>query len=443
MYEVYHQIFGRGIVIDDRFRRTQFLVRFERGFTLWIQRSSLLLLKKYEKKVAPIEVKPAKEGDFQARRMIEAFRLGIVPYYGVEDFTFGRRREIRRIEREFETFKRDGGNIFLIEGEYGTGKTHLMDYISLYALKNKFAISRIELDPFDVAPYKPRRVYREIVRNLSFIKDGTTYDFKGLLRLSKEIRLPKSHLFFSKVIDLLKRDENEALLWDWIEGEETPREYLNFWHKWKLPVILNHRSAVDIISYLLSGVGYIVKKMRVNGLVLLIDEGETLFHLYSRLTGEFGFSLYKGLVHTTLGDKRLLNFKLKGFTDLGIGVLDENGFVHSGVRATPYLYKTPSRIFLILSITPTPSLYYEKVSSLFPSRKKISLGNLEREEYEKMFNKIIKIYAKAYKTKFPSDRIERIKKRVMSIYRKGLRPFLKSTIEELDILRHYGDTPSP
>lgn len=443
MLEVYHQIFGRGIVIDDRYRRTQFLVKFEKGFTLWIHSSSLLLLRRYERRVAPIEVRPAKGGNFQARRMIEAFRLGVVPYYGVEGFTFGRRREIRRVKEEFENFKRKGGNIFLIEGGYGTGKTHLIDYISLYALKNRFAISRIELDPFDVAPYKPRRVYREIVRNLSFIRDGTTYDFKGLLKLSRGIKLPKPHLFFSKAIDLLKRDENEALLWDWIEGEEIPREYLNFWHKWKLPVILNHRSAVDIISYLLSGLGYIVKKAGVNGLVLLIDEGETLFHLYSKITGEFGFSLYKGLVHTTLGDKRLLKFKLKRFTDLGIGVLDEDGFVHSGVRATPYLYKTPSGIFLILSITPTFSLYYEKVSSLFPSRKRISLGNLEREEYEKMFDKIIKIYAKAYKTEFASDKIERIKKRVMPNYRKGLRPFLKSTIEELDILRHYGDTPSP
>jgi len=440
MLVVYHPVFGKGVVVDDRFAKTQLRVKFDLGITLWVDSSSVRVLRLH----VPTEVKatPKRGVDLRARRLIEAFRLGIVPYYGVEEFTFGRDTEIEVIKRNLTEFNHKGGGMLLIEGEYGAGKTHMMDYIALYGLKNNFAVSRVELDPLDVAPYRPRNVYRELIRSLTYVKDGKTYGFNELMQLATNIELPKPHLYISKLLNLLRKGEDDALIWDWIWGEPIPREYLNYRHRWRLPVILDHRPAVDVILYLLTGFSYIIRQLGSYGWVLLIDEGETLFHTYSQMSEKFGYALYRGLVHVACGDRRLVDCKLKAgrFVDTGIGKVDEHGFLHSGVRPLPYIYEVPTYMFLVISVTPSSSVYYEKVTELFPTSKRIRLTPLSKRDYLKMFDKIIELYSAAYGVTYSYGQIEKVKHRTISEGKRGLRQFLKSTIDELDILRHYGDT---
>lgn len=207
-------------------------------------------------------------------------------------------------------------------------------------------------------------------------------------------------------------------------------------------MILDHRPAVDVILYLLTGFSYIIRQLGSYGWVLLIDEGETLFHTYSQMSEKFGYALYRGLVHVACGDRRLVDCKLKAgrFVDTGIGKVDEHGFLHSGVRPLPYIYEVPTYMFLVMSVTPSSSVYYEKVTELFPTSKRIRLTPLSKRDYLKMFDKIIELYSAAYGVTYSYDQIEKVKHRTISEGKRGLRQFLKSTIDELDILRHYGDT---
>ncbi len=62
---------------------------------------------------------------FKSRRMVEAFRLGIVPYDCVSDFIFGRAEEIQILT---DWLDQPDSNAMLTVGEYGTGKTHLLHY---------------------------------------------------------------------------------------------------------------------------------------------------------------------------------------------------------------------------------------------------------------------------------------------------------------------------
>ena len=162
---VTHPVFGEGVVLDTRWQNTEVLVRFRTGLQLWVPAARVEFTARPEE---PLD-------SLQARRMTEAFRLGIVPLQDVEDFFFGREAESKRVEAGLEGLDKGNGDVMLVEGDYGTGKTHLLEYIHHRALNLGYAATRVEFDPHDVAPNRPKRVYRELAHSLRWIEgDGKT-----------------------------------------------------------------------------------------------------------------------------------------------------------------------------------------------------------------------------------------------------------------------------
>jgi len=441
---VYHQGLGEGKVVDTRWRGMHLLVEFANGLTLWMNREALKLFTPVERKKPPPQPRhiPTKGGDFRSRRMIEAFRLGVVPSLAISDFTFGRDRELREVEQAFEGFSRKGGEVLAIEGEYGSGKTHLLDYILSWALRQGYAVGRAELDRFDVTPYRPKHIYRELARTLKFIQGDEEIGFKEILRKAKGMKLPSPHFFLSKALWLLSQDEDGPALWDWIGGEEVGRGLLDYLRYWRLPVLLDHTPAVDIYCYLLSGLGYLIRSLGGKGLVLLIDEAETLFHLWWTPYQRIGLYLFRGLVGTALNLPQLTAVKKgNGARDpsLNVGWVDEEGYIHSGMRPFPYLYQRPSHIFLVLSYTPSSSPYYQGIEELVHQGRTISLSPLSTSDYSRMLEKVIELYSRA----FPSFRVDQGVKSLLTrdLREKGVRMFLREAVELLDHFRHYRYEP--
>ncbi len=442
--KVYHQGLGEGKVVDTRWRGMHLLVEFANGLTLWMNRETLKLLTPVERKKPPAQPRhiPTKGGDFRSRRMIEAFRLGVVPSLAISDFTFGRDKELREVEQAFEGFSHKGGEVLAIEGEYGSGKTHLLDYILGWALRQGYAVGRAQLDRFDVTPYRPKHIYRELTRTLRFIQGNEEIGFPEILRRAKGMDLPSPHFFLSKALWLLSQDEDLPALWNWIGGEEMGRDYLNYLRYWKLPVLLDHTPAVDIYCYLLSGLGYLIKGLGGKGLVLVIDEAETLFHLWWTPYQRIGLYLFKGLVGTALNLPRLTAIK-KGDGErdpgLNVGWVDEEGYIHSGMRPFPYLYQRPSHIFLVLGYTPSSSPYYQGIEELVPQGKTITLSPLSTSEYSLMLEKVIELYGQA----FPSFRADQGVRALLTkdLKERGVRMFLREAVELLDHYRHYRYEP--
>jgi hypothetical protein len=431
--EVIHPHLGRGRVVSERWRGMYLQIKFERGPTLWVNRKVLELKPTPSRVKKTISINPIKTGEFNARRIIEALRVGIVPYFALEEFTFGREEEIKEIDAYTKQVEKKGGAALIIEGEYGSGKTHLFDYLYLRFLKQNYGVARVELDGQDVSPAHPKHVYRELVRSLTVPIEGEELNFRELLEKASELNLPSEHIFLSKAIKFIKRARNLEIVWSWLEGESLSRDYLNWVKFWKLPVLLDHIPAVDLYCYLISGISFIVKELGCKGLVILVDEAESLFG-GSTLEKEYGYYFYQGLVKMALNEPSLGEVKLAS-SQPSLGKRDIHGYIHSGVRPLPYIYHFPTHIFLILGLTPSASFYYDKVTSLC---KVIKLNPLRASHIKILFQKLISLYEQAFSPfKFPESIKQKLSSKLSPYPSELLRSLIRVGVESMDIYRHY------
>ncbi|OPX17459.1 hypothetical protein BXT86_06360 [candidate division WOR-3 bacterium 4484_100] len=85
---VAHPIFGEGVIKNRKWDGQEVQVEFYCGLTLWLPARWL----------KTIEIPNIKLNQISSKRLIEAFRLGIVSHQDVEFFTFCRGYEIAQIK---------------------------------------------------------------------------------------------------------------------------------------------------------------------------------------------------------------------------------------------------------------------------------------------------------------------------------------------------------
>ncbi|MCL6494081.1 MAG: hypothetical protein K6T54_04795 [Ignavibacterium sp.] len=90
---VFHNIFGEGVVLETRWDGIESRVKFRSGLCLWLPTKWLKTLQIEEKELDIIS----------SRRLVEAFRLGVVPHQDIESFTFGRAYEIDLFQKALDT----------------------------------------------------------------------------------------------------------------------------------------------------------------------------------------------------------------------------------------------------------------------------------------------------------------------------------------------------
>jgi hypothetical protein len=348
-------VFGDGEILDTRWHGTELLVQFQSGLRLWLPTQRVLLLSKLGD-ATPGQAQPAFAAidTIQARRMLEAFRLGIVPHQDVESFTFGRDKPIAVLDAALANLGRGQGDVFMVEGEYGTGKTHLLEYM---------LTSLVQFDPAEVSPHRPKRVYREIVHNLRYIKDATEHGFRDLLRSATALDM-KDHTFLGPVLAKLRRtdvgQQQTEVFWQWIEGEST-KEYATeqkspFRVKGgqRIPALYDFSTAADQYCNILSGLSCMARELGMKGLVLLVDEAETVTHLWDIMYLARSVNFMDGLVRTAQNDP-----DLKRINDR---------MVHNRVKPVPYIYRDPS-LLLVFATTPSPYDYaYIKLANRIKHR---------------------------------------------------------------------------
>lgn len=443
---IYHPVFGRGTVLRQRWLGTELLVRFETtGLTLWIKRKEVKILDGSQKvtlKTSPLKAEPISGGDHDSRRMIEAFRLGIVPKFAIKDFTFGRETEIKKFLQLKEEYYKLGGQVVLIEGEYGSGKTHFMDYMASVLYEEGFAVSEVELHPIAGTPSRPKQIYREIVTNFRVRLNDSNLGFIDFIKLALGVDLPHYHPILTPFFRHLRKTPYSPILLSYISGEPMDREYLNAVKKWRLPVLLDHTSAADIYTNLLTAFAYILKTMGSPGFAILLDEGEGVFFSYYYYYNRWIMALafLRGFLFTALNKEEALTLEnLRDTPMYPVGKQDTYGWVHSGVRPMPYAYMLPSNLFVVVAFTPLMRDEYLRLLQDIPSDKWIPLSNLNEKAYEKILDATIKLYERAYPG-FTIDKGTRSKlssKFLREYGKTDVRFFLENLINELDILRHY------
>ena len=447
-----HPVFGAGELLSIRKSsvgtQNECQVRFDSGLQLWIPSSRIQGIDE-ELHEAITENGSILKGEalkIKAHRMIEAFRLGIVPTQDVADFTFGREREINMVSSALTSLANGKGGVIVLEGEYGTGKSHFMEYIRAQAIKNKFIVSSTQLSTEETQPARPKRIYRELIANLRYHditkenKNGYEFGFRDFMRYaSKNYLSPdylgiRDHLFFAPLLSRINKIDNHSLksevFWQWIEAESTKEYAIGSSNKtdkfqapyrisggWNIPALYDFSTAADFYCYLISGLSYLSRSLSYNGLVLLLDEIETIAFLWNNFLFERGINFLEGLVRMAQNDPLLKKINSQ--------------MLHNQVRPTPYIYKD-SYVLLILAMTPEPSTHRLKTLAY----NQLNLFPLENTHLKSCFETLVKYY----KIAFPDFvLLEPTKKRILSNalmhQDNGIRFFIKFSVENLDALR--------
>lgn len=97
---------------------------------------------------------------------------GTVPREGLGYIAVGREREIDSLLRDTEIIQEGGSTFRFVVGEYGSGKTFLLQTIKEYCVKNNFIVAEVDLSPDraligNSIKKKGLSTYRELMANVS------------------------------------------------------------------------------------------------------------------------------------------------------------------------------------------------------------------------------------------------------------------------------------
>jgi len=481
MQLVRHDIYGKGKIKKRRFGGFELYVEFEDGIGRWVRRDEIRFL---PDDPASEEQEPlgsiSHEEQFKARQIVEALRLGIVPHKYVEEFTFGRKREAEQIRNWMS--RRDEGSLLII-GEYGAGKTHLLEYIYSIALRDGWAVSLVELDPNESPLHKPKTIYRKIISSFRFGKKKN--DFREFLRQiannSKWHKL-KEHAHLGPVIQSIRNNKDTDDYLEWIEGlseakyptvekhvfdsgviiekkgswiwvygrtyhirEELKRSGFKWSKKkkaWYKPAeeeksgpMPNSYTSANIYSYIISGIGWAARNiLGLEGFLILFDEAESIdSYWYTSYQSNRGWNFLKGLVLMSNNDKRLLDEVIKEdfYEHPSYGGYWGNitDLQYYGRSRLPFIWKVPCHVKIIFTLTPTPKIVdRDPLNSL----SRFEIEHLDNKSLMEISKAIFTFYKKAYNFCPDRDCLDLIPE-------SKTRLFIKGTVELLDLMRFHPD----
>ncbi len=226
-----HPLFGRGQVLELRNAGRDSVVRFDNGIRATVPSSMLSVLQAAGKEnqpapkpfIAPRIEKiftPEEVNRLEARRTIEALRYGLVPARRIRELSVGLDDEKESLQTAFANTKEHGGDVRVVLGEYGAGKSHFFELAAQEALANNFIVATTSLDLREVPPNRPQRIYLSLMRSLRF-PDSAEVGLTSLLE--KIVALPH----YSKIQDSVKETFFATALHNYSLMRDKPDEALD------------------------------------------------------------------------------------------------------------------------------------------------------------------------------------------------------------------------
>lgn len=214
---------------------------------------------------------------------LEALRCGVVPSQHASDYTVGRERELGRIAELLEARR----GLRIAWGDYGSGKTHLLEVAEQMGLEANFLVSRITLDPSEVPPSHPQRLYRAIAEHLRTPGELETGLEPLMRRLagSADHRLPsgpRASRFLSPYVYATWLDDPRTLDWarDYAHGAGVDPHEGRYrldrcgWPGLPPLTLSDYRTYGRVYVHLVGTVSAWARDAGFEGLLLLFDEVE-------------------------------------------------------------------------------------------------------------------------------------------------------------------------
>lgn len=423
---VKHPRYGRGTAILQRNKGFEIRVLFEDGTARWVRRDELSWLVPNPPPPPGPPDSSDKARSFQARRMIEAFRLGIVPYDAVQEFTFGRAAETEQVNLWLASDQRDENSLMIV-GDYGTGKTHLLNYIYCLALNQGYAVARLELDVNEAPFHKPKRVYHHLVQNFRYPTgpDGQSGGFREFVKEAAARNAFDGHPVFQVI-----RGNQSENYWEWLEGSEYARPFASVFESigytfvtfdHAAPALYDYGTTTNVYCNLLTLLGWTARQvMDLKGLVLILDEAEVVDSANYGYQAQQSQDFLRALIKAADNERELLG------PPAGAGLT----YCRMGVEL-PFLHRQPASLKLVFAFTPTHVL--QLVDEVRRARQ-IRIEALSDKALRKVFGEISMVYRRAYNFRGVDSEIGGVMKHVTSEVGRTRR-FVKAAVEALDLVR--------
>lgn len=417
------------------------------------------------------------ESSLRAARVLEAMRLGVVPSASLDAYTVGREAELALAQADFRRATEDGGAVRAFLGDYGSGKTHLLELIGQHALRQNFLVSHVVLNPEETAPSHPKRVYRELINSLRYPDCPDSDGLQPLLQAALQSRAARAafqcdasgpvrknldkgaHLYLTTALRYLRRLAEQThlddaarqhllrLLFDWLEGhptvatgeinEDLRGELGNRGHIFSMK---DYRPWARIYGYLLSGLSAMARQLGYSGWVILVDEAE-FYSLLSSENREYARILFKALAWASVGDAGdLLPFDRAELSLGGSGIL----------QRLPPQYPMPEHpespnlagpgLYTVFAMTPNTE-GIEALGEAVPTHALAELNALTLDDYQALVTRVFDYYRRARPESLIDERVAGALGKVVagllgSGYVENPRQAMKFIVEFLDLATH-------
>lgn len=245
-----------------------------------------------------------------AKHIFNQLRTGLVPERGLDAFAVGVDKPRDELRRQLELVQEGSGSIKFLRGGYGCGKTFIARLAIAEAQSKNFVTSFVVVSDNDLRFHRFEEVYRKVVSELSTqtcprgalgdildrwigrIEDGliergadaNAADFDQQVRGKVKEELAtltggKAPADFVRVIqtifDLKQQGElaDAASLVSWLSGSENIAAAVK-----RRADIKGDIGSADALAYL-RGILAIAKAAKYNGMLIVIDEAETILRM--------------------------------------------------------------------------------------------------------------------------------------------------------------------
>lgn len=252
-----------------------------------------------------------------AAHIFQRLRNGTVPDRGLDAFAVGIERHRKELQRKLQEVRGGEGDVKFLRGGYGCGKTFMANLVVQDAKADKFVTSFVVVSDNDLHFHKFDELYRKVVAGLSTpacptgalgdildrwiggIEEGLMelglddsdpqFDEKVLAKLDEQLvaltggRAPADMIrVIRKVFELKQqgRLQDSAGLVSWLSGSANVAQSIKV-----LAGVKGDIASSDAMAYL-RGILEIIKSAGYHGLVIVIDEAETILRMRGDVRGK-------------------------------------------------------------------------------------------------------------------------------------------------------------
>jgi len=287
---VEHPRYGRGTVVAVYRGGADWLVRFQSGLRFRRPREEFAgadgavavpTVPRYE------PPPPMPRDRYEARSVVESLRVGIAPQRHLRQLTIGMGDERADLAAALNRAHAKGGDVRAIIGEYGFGKSHLLQLAAEEALARNFLVASTSLDLEELPAHRAFAVYTALARSVRY-PDGDEAGLGPLLdaaakrpdvlALLRE-RAPVAGDPLQIALTALESGpprRMRAAYRDWLMGgRRLPEMRKVLARGTRMPTIYTTGYNARQLAYLLTALSALARAANYSGLVVLVDEAES------------------------------------------------------------------------------------------------------------------------------------------------------------------------